>query len=91
MTKRKRNAATTAAALNHFICDCPLVKALRTDSNVNQKEEDVAIVINGLFQRAHPMQYPYCGQSLTNGRWHLLCVYALAPVISKTVVTMHTK
>ena len=26
------------SSLNHFIHDCPLVKASRTDSNLNQKE-----------------------------------------------------
>ena len=28
------------SSLNHFICECPLVKTLRTDSNLNHKEGD---------------------------------------------------
>ena len=51
-----------------------------------QKEQDVAIVIIRLFQWAHPMQYPYHSQSLTNGRWCLLCIYELALVISQQLL-----
>ena len=37
-TQKKEKHCYHCSSLEHFICDCPLVQALRTDSNLNCKE-----------------------------------------------------